>query len=267
MAYRWTLAIRTAAWIGLSACNLKSPHPAAKLGPPERKPSFAVVTSDYVSSAIALLDADGELITEAWIDSGTTAAGLSATIGGDVVLPSHPSEDNTLKVIDRLGIDVVTRIDLDSGQIIDQIQTQGNGPNETGFRANPQDWVQISDTVAFVSRHEPNLNPNASELDAGNDLIQIDLPAQSIRRHIDLASFNTSVGATTVYARPALMTQLGSFLIFSMARLSFDFSKAASGILGYLDLSSMTLGRLDLAPCKQAAWPRQATLKLFLYCA
>ncbi len=58
------------------------------LDPLSSTPRYAVVSTDFSSSSIAMLDADFAAINESWLNSGTTYPGLVATLSGDVVLPT-----------------------------------------------------------------------------------------------------------------------------------------------------------------------------------
>ena len=222
--------MRAIAWaalpIGLAAaCSATPPCPAADLAPLARDPAFAIVTSDRTVTAIALLDADGSLITEAWIDSGTTRPGVSATLSGDVVLPTEPLGDGALALIDRFGVDVVTRIAIPNGDVLSQTHTQLSAAESTsGFRANPQDVVRLDDTRLLVSRHTPNLDPDAPELERGNDLAIIDLDARAPVARIDLSALDVSAGKQRFYARPARMVSVDeTHVIVGLARASRDF--------------------------------------------
>lgn len=228
------------------ACNFDSVYPQANLAPLDQTPRFAVVTTDYVTTAIALLDAQGELITEAWIDSGTRPAGITTTLGGDVVLPSSPPADGTLTVIDRLGIDVVTRIAVPSGDVLQQLHAQSSDTDETGFRANPQDWVVLDAQNALISRHEPNLNASATELDQGNDVLWMNLASGSATIRLDFTSLGTEINGTTIYARPSQMQQRGPIVAVGLARLSLDFRTAGPGAIGLLDIRTRGLTQFDL---------------------
>ena len=57
---------------------------SSALDPLDAMPRYAVVSSDYSSSSIAMLDEDFEVIDESWLNSGTTYPGLVATLSGDV---------------------------------------------------------------------------------------------------------------------------------------------------------------------------------------
>lgn len=242
-----------ATWLILSVallsgvtCNVSPLYPPADLAPLEQAPGFALVTTDYVTTAIALLDVQGELITEAWIDSGTMPAGITTTIGGDVVLPSSPPADGTLTLIDRLGVDVVTRIEVPSGHVLQQLHAQSSETDETGFRANPQDWQVLDSQNALLSRHEPNLNVSATELDKGNDVLWMNLASGSTTMRLDFASLDTQTNSATIYARPSQMARVGAFVAIGTARLSLDFRTAGPGAIALLDIRTRQLTRIDV---------------------
>jgi hypothetical protein len=50
-------------------------------------PHYAVVSSDFSSSSIAMLDESFGVIDESWLSSGTTYPGLVATLSGNGALP------------------------------------------------------------------------------------------------------------------------------------------------------------------------------------
>src|SRR5688572_17212431 len=86
----------------MAACGTRAPCGTAELEPLRRAPAFAVGFTDYSSSAIGMLDGEGNPITEAWIDSGSRATGIATALSGDVVLP-EPLLPGTLAVIDRFN--------------------------------------------------------------------------------------------------------------------------------------------------------------------
>ena len=105
-------------------------------------PRYAVVSSDFSSSSIAMLDEDFVAIDESWLNSGTTYPGLVATLSGDVVLPNRQAGDGTFAVIDRFFTDVVTRFFVPSGNLNGQVRTHGD-VGESGFSSNPQDFIFV----------------------------------------------------------------------------------------------------------------------------
>lgn len=229
-------------------CEAKSPCPRAELAPLQTTPAYAVVTSDYASTAIALLDSSAALITEAWIDSGTTGAVLSTTLSGDVVLPTSFVTRDVLTLIDRFGVDVLTRIGLPNGNVLAQIPTTPvMRTGDAAFRANPQDVVALDDGTALVSRHEPNLDPDAEALDRGNDLIRVDLTSGALLERIPFDALNVRDGSNTRFARPARMARIGdSHLVVGLARLSADFMAVAPGAVALVELSTREVREIPL---------------------
>lgn len=234
---RAEIALATA--LALAACDGERPCPGGDLAPLERSPRFAVVASDYSATAIAMLDAEGGTLAESWIDSGTTAPGLSATLSGDVVLASG-APAGELMLIDRLGVDVITRIAVPSGEVIAQHRVAD------GFRANPQDALAVGGSL-YVSRHEPNLDPGAPTDERGSDLVVVDLASGARTARIDLSALDAGTGDTRVYARPGRLVALhgGRFVLIGIARLALDFVPGP-GATAVLEVATGTLTSLAL---------------------
>ncbi|UCF46802.1 MAG: hypothetical protein JSU89_06365, partial [Myxococcales bacterium] len=119
------------------------------LDPLDGTPRYAVVSSDFSSSSIAMLDADFVAMDESWLNSGTTYPGLVATLSGDVVLPNRQAGDGTFAVIDRFFTDVVTRFFVPTGNLNGQVRTHGD-VGETGFSSNPQDFIFVDADSAWA---------------------------------------------------------------------------------------------------------------------
>lgn len=243
------LAILVAIAVG---CGAESPCGRAALAPLDRTPAYAVVTGDFTSTAIALLDARGTPITGAWIDSGTTRPGLATTISGDVALPTRPVTPGVLTVIDRFGVDRITRIAVPEGNVLGQVPTTpAMRRGQTAFRANPHDAVALEGSGALVSRFEPNLDPRAAPLDRGNDLLRVDMAAGELTDRIPLGSLDVHVTGprgedTRVYARPSRMVRTGSRIVVGLARLSADFMVAGPGAVAIVDPVAGTARALAL---------------------
>ena len=217
--------------VAAAACGTDPPCPHAALAPLPRSPAYAVVTSDFQSTAIALLDSDGALVTEAWLDSGTTEPGIVATLTGDVTLPTEPWPGE-LVAIDRFGVDVITRIEVPTGRVLGQLPTRSE--QRSGYRPNPQDVVRLDATHALVSRHEPNRDPGAPELDRGDDLIVVDLEASRVVERIGLEHLAVENGADPIRARPSRMVRRGAHVVVGLARLS-DGWTAGPGAVAVVD--------------------------------
>ena len=194
----------------------------AVLDPLAALPAFVVVGSDFTSTSVGLLDAAGDVHTDAWIDSGTTGAGLVATLGGDVVLPTT-LDGSTLDLLDRFGVDVGTRI-CPNGVVVGQVAFS---PGD--FATNVHDWVVRDANQAWATRYEPNPDGSAADVDKGNDLIGFDPTAMSLNGlRIDLSMFDESVSgldsggaevSVEVSARPDTLVEAGGVLVVGLGRL------------------------------------------------
>ena len=227
----------------LAACSPAPRCPVADLAPLPAPPRYAVVASDYASSAIALLDDEGALVTEAWMDSGTFAPRVVAALSGDVVLPTAPLDGCTLGVVDRFTTDVVTLLDVCShdreGVIEHAIDARaGTRDEDAAFSPNPQDILLIGGSH-WISR----LNPHP-EGAAGNDLIRVDAGGAVVER-VDLGALDVVTGER-FYARPSRMVAIDRFLVVGLARLTASFMRAAAGAVAIVDTQSATSTALPL---------------------
>src|SRR6185295_3674277 len=69
----------------------------------------AVVSNDFLSSEIALLDPAGNVKSAAFLSSASAAAtNLAAPLSGDIRVASARSRPGELVVVDRFGTDVLT---------------------------------------------------------------------------------------------------------------------------------------------------------------
>ncbi|MGE0789913.1 MAG: hypothetical protein AB7S26_29840 [Sandaracinaceae bacterium] len=206
-------------------------------------PAYAVVSSDYASTSVALLDADGELVRAEWIDSGTTESGIVATLSGDVSLPSAPQAECEVALLDRFGTDVMTLLDP-CGQ--DPVRAQV--AVGLGFAANPQDMLRMDDGSFWVSRLSVNLAAEEGAIDRGDDIAIVDLGHRRVIDRIALDALDDGPR----YARPSRMARLraGSMdrVIVATARLSADFADAAEGAVAVIDPETRAVERFSLAP-------------------
>lgn len=221
--------------------------PAADLAPLDEPPAYAVVNTDYASTAIALLDADGELLREAWLDSGTVPPSIVAGLGGDVVLSSAPLDACVLTLVDRFRADVLTFLDVctdDPGAVvIGQVDVARDGAT-----SNPHDVVAIGDGRALVSRHAPE----------ANDLLVVDWRAGAVGERIPLGSLDVEVtvedaaGAPEVvraYARPSRMVRLRAGgtarVVVGLARMDRSFMTTGPGAVAVVDADT---GAVEAVP-------------------
>lgn len=163
------------------ACGVESESGSSGGIDPESR-GFAVLNSDYQSVSVTLTDLEGEVLSERFIASGSADTGLSAALGGDVVLPTMPSASRELVLIDRTPSGVLTWVDRESAKVRAQLSVA------TGFASNPHDYVPVSDTKAYVTRFGWNLASGKQKFDAGNDVLVIDPSIPEITGRIDLMS-------------------------------------------------------------------------------
>lgn len=211
---------------------------AQVLDPVDGDPAFAVLSTDFTSSAISLLDEGGALLADEWLTSGSTWPTLVAALSGDVALPTKQMGDGSIVVIDRLNTDVVSRFEMATGGLLGQVRTQGTSM-VAAFSSNPHDCVFVNDSSAWVSRYEPSFE-DAPEPDvAGTDLLEIDPTAMTLTGdRVDLSFFNEEVDGVTAYARPDRLVRLGDFLLVGLDGLSADFTAASSGKVVVVDIAA-----------------------------
>ena len=220
------------------------------LGALRSTPAYAVVSSDFSSASIAMLDEEFEVLDESWLNSGTTYPGLVATLSGDVVLPTRQQGNGTFSVVDRRKTDVVTQFFVPSGNLNGQARTQGD-IGDSGFSSNPQDIIFVDEQSAWIPRYESNLDPNAAPENQGNDLIEIN-PADwsPTGRRFDLSSLNTmeTVDGAPVetFARPGRGVRFGSAVLLGLDRISASFDVAGPGAFAVVDTQSESILSVEL---------------------
>jgi hypothetical protein len=231
----------------------------ADAGPSDsRGPAYAVISSDFAATSVSLLAADGDIVADDYLNSGSTGTGLVTALSGDVEMPTRSGERGVMVLLDRFKTDVVTRIELSSGDVLGQVQVGDSAADgDDAFTANPQDYLRIDTETAWVARSEPNLMPDAAEANLGNDLIRIDPSAlERTEDRIDLSPLNgrasrvdPMTGAeeeVDVYARPGRFARIGDTLIVGLARSAFDFSAVGSGMVAVVNLKTKAVDGLEI---------------------
>lgn len=250
---------------------------------PRVGPAFGVVSSDYTATSISLLDEQGNVVADNYLNSGSARAGLVTALSGDVTLPSLSGENGVLVVLDRYRTDVITRVRLSDGAILGQVKTHTppTQTTENAYSSNPHDYVFFEPTSAWISRHEPNLDPGVAEIDRGTDLLRIDPGTmQRTSDRIDLSVLNTTGTRTNtmtmqpeqvdVYARPSRLTRLGNTLVVGLSRLSFDFSTYGTGAIAIVDVQTRAVTGFELsglANCSEVGPVRGASDQVLVGCS
>jgi hypothetical protein len=220
------------AWV--AACGVRAPTTNTGGAPGDASAcgrGVVVVTSDYMSSSVSLLGLDGNVISPSVISSASTTTGLSAPLSGDVFLPSMPAHGDTLVLIDAYPASILTWVDVKSGAVSGQLSVA------TGFVANPQDYIEVSEDLAYVTRYEPNSQPGRQPFDGGNDLLVVDPTARQIRNRIDLTAAMKGEDAGLL-PRAGRMLLAGNTIFALLEGFSADFKRSADARLVALDVSS-----------------------------
>jgi hypothetical protein len=220
-------------------------------GVAESPRGYAVVSGDYSVVSIGVLHPDGELREREIIHSGSAPAGLVTALSGDVDVADNTTDPGVLTLIDRFRTDVITRFDLASGEVLGQVKT--HTPNseslDDAYSSNPQAYLFLDNTTAWVTRYEPNPGRSVSDADRGSDLLRLD-PTDFERTgdRIDFSAWNSEgerenpdTGATEkvmVYARPAGMVRVGDYVAVGIDRMSVGFDAALSGMVALVDLEA-----------------------------
>jgi len=243
---------RTRAWLGafagVSACVLAgcgedraAPQPSA---PPQ---GIAVLGSDYVSSAISLVDPATLAVAH---DGCLTAATFSASqvpLSRDVALASSPTPDHELVAIDRMN-NVITFASPATCTVRAQLSV-GTG----GFKANPHDVLVVSAHKAYVTRYETNLAPDPAQngLDGGDDVLIIDPSQPAVIGRIPLASYATAGTKGATQARPGRLLRAGDRVFVALDSEDATFSDQGPGrILAIDPATDQVTGMLDVPAFK-----------------
>lgn len=144
--------------------------------------AVTVVSSDWEggSSSVAVLGFDGAIRSKSIVSSASEKTALSAAFSGDLVAPTASTLAPRFVLIDR-SADVLTWVDAKTGKVSAQLSVA------TGFHPNPQDYLDVTASKAYVSRYEDNTKtPGTQAFDLGGDLLVLDSEKPAIVGRIDL---------------------------------------------------------------------------------
>lgn len=188
---------------------------------------MVVVQSDYQSTNVSLTDAGGEVVSSSFISSGSADPGLSAALSGDVAAPTARVVGDEVVLIDRYPASVVTWVDLETAEVVGQLDVG------TGFSSNPQDVLGVSDGVALISRYETNPTPGEEPFDEGGDVLVVDPRGPAITGRIDLAT--GVVDVPQALPRPSRMVGVEGGVVVLLEAISEDFATFADSRLALVD--------------------------------
>lgn len=180
--------------------------------------ALSVVCSDYTTSNIEIANLDGTSLSGSFVSSGSTPTGLTTALSGDVDVPFVPPASGRVLVIDRYGTDVLTWMNLSNASVLAQLVVG------TGFDSNPQDYVEVDATRAYVSRYATNPSPGQQAFDTGGDLLILNTSNYSITGRIAMPEENTALEPC-----PAAMNWIGSDVVVTLQRFSSDFTMIGDG--------------------------------------
>jgi hypothetical protein len=172
-----------------------------------------VVLSDYVSTQVALSDLEGNTQSASFISTASTqTSGLEFALSGDVVVPSTPPASGRVVLLDRFGTNVITWADPKSSEVLGQLAVG------TGFESNPQDYVEIDEEEAWVSRWGQNTDPGQQEHDEGGDLLIVDTESYEIVDSIVIEPEDD------LPPRPRNLMLTGGEVVVALERVSLDWA-------------------------------------------
>jgi hypothetical protein len=186
-----------------------------------------VVLTDYASTQVALSALDGTTRSASFLSTASTKTdGLAFALSGDVVVPNTAPTSGRVVLLDRYGTNVITWADPATGKVLAQL------PVGTGFESNPQDYVEIDASRAYVTRWGTNGAKGAQPFDAGSDVLLVDTQGPKILASISLPSVEG------LPPRPAGMTRVGDTTVVVLQRLAEDFkTQGDSMLVGVRDAS------------------------------
>jgi hypothetical protein len=229
MVSRWMCALTACSVV--SACGVRTPETntggaTGDAGVCGR--GIVVASSDYASTNVSLIDFAGGTISASLVSSASASTALSAPLSGDVVLPSMPAHGDKLVLIDRYPASVLTWVDVKTGTVSGQLSVA------TGFASNPQDYVEVNEHLAYVTRYEPNTHPGKEPFDAGNDILGIDPQTPVIESRLDLTPAMAGEDASLL-PRAGRALRVGELVYALLEGYSTDFKRSADSRLVTID--------------------------------
>jgi len=224
-------ALLIAAALALVGCDAPRVTPDAQgvsvmPGPCGR--GLLVVESDYQSSNLSALAFDGSVLSSSLASSSTESAGFGLALSGDAALPSGPQVGARVALIDRYPTGILRFVDLASAGIVSELAVG------TGFAANPQDYLALSERKAYVPRYEQNPNPGRQAWDGGGDILIVDpsLPAIIGRIALSLALAGEPAQFS---AHPGQLLQVDDRVFAVLAGYADDYQSATTSRLVEID--------------------------------
>lgn len=217
--------------IALGACNVEplgAPTGGVTVAREPGCPAAAlVVMTDFISTQVAISALDGETLSASFVSTASVdSSGLAFPLSGDVSVPSTPAPSGRVVLVDRFGTNVVTWLDPETARVLAQL------PVGTGFESNPQDYLELDERRALVSRWDENPAPGREAFDRGGDLLVIDTVDPGITNAIALPRDDEFP------PRPGGLVMVGETAVVTLERFARDFQSAGEAMLVGVDPSS-----------------------------
>jgi hypothetical protein len=179
-----------------------------------------VVLSDYVSTQVALSNLEGKTESQSFLSTASSeTAGLAFALSGDVVVPSTAPASGRVVLLDRFGTNVVTWVDPHTAKVLGQLAVG------TGFESNPQDYVEVDERYAWVSRWGQNADPGHQNHDSGGDLLIIDTERHKIAGSLVIEPEDD------LPPRPNGLTFTGKEVVVALERIAMDWASTGDAQL------------------------------------
>jgi hypothetical protein len=162
------------------------------------------------------------------------------------VLPTATPASGLIVLIDRYPNAVLTWVDPATAAVQSQLSVA------TGFASNPQDYLEVSATKAYVPRFATNPTPGTEPYDAGDDVLVIDPSQPAVVGRVALATASDGV----YLPRAFRLAAVGDVAWVVLQRLDADFSQAGDGrIVGIATGGDTIRFTLDLAQAANCGAP------------
>lgn len=216
--------------------------------------ALIAVASDYLSTSVSLLHADGTPCELDVLTSGSRPPGLLTALSGDVVLPSSPSNRDVVYLLDRYPNGVLTELALNPVRVVTQTRLS------PGFAGNPQDLLELADPLELlITRLE-----SPSQGGDGSDLVVLDA-SRTLARRVDLAAFSDP----GLDPMPTRLVAAGPLYWTGLTHMSRgDFAETGPGrVLGLAPDTLEVLARVDLPELTNCGQLAAAPDSLWVICA
>ncbi|HRE92495.1 MAG TPA: hypothetical protein PK095_25485, partial [Myxococcota bacterium] len=232
----------------VGACEADTEHPIDG-----SRCELVAIATDYLSTSVSLLHADGTPCERDVLTSGSRPPGLLTALSGDVVLPSTPSNKGVVNLLDRYPNGVLTELALDPVQVVAQTRLS------PGFAGNPQDLLELADASLLVTRLE-----SLPEGGDGSDLVVLDA-SRNLTRRVDLAAFSDQ----GLDPMPTRLVPAGPLLFVGLTHMSRgDFAQTGPGrVLGLDPTTLEVLAQLDLPELTNCGQLASVNDSLWVICA